>query len=235
MAAIEDVQVNSSVGVDGNSYTTAISNDKLTNDDFLKLLLEEMKMQDPTKPMDSAALMDSQLKMSTIDANNDMSKSLAALTKSYAASSLSNAVGFMGKVVENGTVDSTTGFLNAYKVATIENIDGEVYLNANAQTGFYHNIRTSEEVNGEVVYTNLTYDKNGKIFTKDGNDTGVNAVLLDNGSIKIVDGKYQFVDNNGVEITDTDILNKYEISPMLPVYSDEITQIPVTNITKVHG
>ena len=32
------VQVNSSVGVDGNSYTTSVSNDNLTTDDFLKLM-----------------------------------------------------------------------------------------------------------------------------------------------------------------------------------------------------
>ena len=56
MAELSDVVVNSQTGIDGNSYTTAISNDKLTNDDFLKLLLEEMKMQDPTNPMDSSIL-----------------------------------------------------------------------------------------------------------------------------------------------------------------------------------
>jgi len=233
--AVDNVQVKSSVGADGNSFTTAISNDKLTNDDFLKLLLEEMRMQDPTKPMDSSALMDSQLKMSTIEANNDMSKSLAALTKSYAASSLSNAVGFMGKVVENGTVDEKSGMLNAFKVATVENIDGEVYLNAQSQTGYYHSVRTSKEVDGENVYTNLKYDATGKIFDESGEDTGVNAVILDNGSFQTIDGKYVFQDNDGEVITDADILNKYEISSMLPLYSDKLTQIPVTNITKVHG
>jgi len=233
--AVDSVDVNSAVGVDGNSYTTGISNDKLTNDDFLKLLLEEMRMQDPTKPMDSTALMDSQLKMSTIEANNDMSESLAALTKSYAASSLSNAVGFMGKVIENGTIDDKSGFLNAYKVSTVENIDGEVYLNAQAQTGYYHSIRTSEEVDGKTVYTNLKYDTNGKIFDKDGNDSGVNVLISENGSFTTIDGKYQFVDNDGEAITDEDLLNKYEISSMLPLYSDKLTQIPVTSITKVHG
>ena len=30
-----NIEVNSAVGVDGNTYTTAISNGKLTNDDFL--------------------------------------------------------------------------------------------------------------------------------------------------------------------------------------------------------
>jgi len=232
---VENVEVNSSIGIDGNSYTTAISNDKLTNDDFLKLLLEEMRMQDPTKPMDSTALMDSQLKMSTIEANNDMSISLAALTKSYAASSLSNAVGFMGKVIENGTVDEETGFLNSFKVATVENIDNEIYINAQAQTGYYHSVRTSEEVDGETVYTNLSYDSTGKILDKDGKDTGINAVLLDNGAFQTIDGKYVFQDNDGKVITDEDILNKYEISSALPVYSDKLTKIPVTSITKVHG
>ena len=42
------VEVNSSVGIDGNSYTTAISNDKLSNDDFLKLMIQELTLQDPT-------------------------------------------------------------------------------------------------------------------------------------------------------------------------------------------
>ena len=233
--AVDNVVVNSTTGVDGNSYTTAISNDKLTNDDFLKLLIEEMKMQDPTKPMDSKELMDSQLKMSTIEANDNMSKSLAALTKSYAASSLSNAVGFMGKTVENGSVDQETGRLNSYKVSTVENIDGEVYVNAQVLTGYYQNIRTSQEVDGKTVYTNLTYDKTGKIYDKDGNDTGVNVVLNSDGSLKKSDNKYIFVDNDGKTITDNAITGQYEISVKLPKYSNTTTKIAVDKITKVYG
>ena len=93
---INDVSVNSSVGVDGNSYTTAISNDKLTNNDFLKLLLEEMKQQDPTKPMDSAALMDSQLQMSQIQSNTDMTKAMNDMSLAYTSSALSTAANMIG-------------------------------------------------------------------------------------------------------------------------------------------
>jgi flagellar basal-body rod modification protein FlgD len=128
--ATDDVIVNSSVGMDGNSYTTSISNDKLTNDDFLKLLLEEMKMQDPTKPMDSKELMDSQLQMSQIEANNDMSKAMKELSYSYKTSNLATSASMIDHVIENGATDDT-GAEKAYKVASVKQQDGEVILMAN--------------------------------------------------------------------------------------------------------
>ena len=233
--ATDNIIVNSTTGVDGNSYTTAISNDKLSNNDFLKLLLEEMKMQDPTKPMDSKALMDSQLKMSQIESNKDMSKALESLSSSFKASSLSNAVGFMGKTVANGSIDEETNILNSYKVNTIESINGEIYVNTNKQIGFHHNIRTSKEVDGQTTYVDLTYNNSGKIFDEDGADTGVNIVIEDNGSFKVIDGKYVINDNDGNRITNNDILSKYEISGILPTYSTETSKIPVNSITKVYG
>ena len=57
----DDIKINSSVGIDGNSYTNAISNDQLTNNDFLKLMIQELKLQDPTKPMDSAKMLSTQM------------------------------------------------------------------------------------------------------------------------------------------------------------------------------
>ncbi|PKN14930.1 MAG: hypothetical protein CVU67_03090, partial [Deltaproteobacteria bacterium HGW-Deltaproteobacteria-24] len=58
--AVDNVQVNTVVDASGNTYTSAVSNDKLTNSDFLKLMLEELKLQDPTKPMDSSQMMQNQ-------------------------------------------------------------------------------------------------------------------------------------------------------------------------------
>ena len=65
----DNIQVNSNVGIDGNSYTSAISNDQLTNDDFLKLMIQELKLQDPTKPMDSQKMLSTQMQMSAMNTN----------------------------------------------------------------------------------------------------------------------------------------------------------------------
>jgi len=139
--AVDNVIVNSKVGVDGNSYTASISNDKLTNDDFLKLLLEEMKMQDPTKPMDSKALMDSQLQMSQIEANNDMSKAMKELSYSYKASNLATSASMINHVIEDGQIDDT-GSSKAYKVASVKQENGEVLLVANRISAYDSNTDT---------------------------------------------------------------------------------------------
>ncbi len=155
--AVDNVVVNSSVGVDGNSYTTSISNDKLTNDDFLKLLLEEMKMQDPTEPMDSNALMDSQLQMSQIEANNDMSKAMQELSLAYKSSNLATSASMINHVIEDGQIDDT-GATKSYKVASVKQEDGEVYLMANKITGYDEQTETFtyEEEFTQIPMLNIT-------------------------------------------------------------------------------
>ena len=149
--AVDDVVVNSQTGVDGNSYTTAISNDKLTNDDFLKLLLEELKMQDPTKPMDSTAMMDSQLKMSTIESNRGVSESMTALQSSFAQSALANAAGLINHIVEDGQTNDT-GNPKQYIVSSVEQKDGSTQLIAKEITG------VDEDGNPVLATDNSTID-----------------------------------------------------------------------------
>ena len=127
--------------VQGNAYTTAVSNDKLTNNDFMKLLIEQLKMQDPTKPMDTQAMLDSQLQMSTIQTNLDMANSMKALEKSYGLSSLSTSANLIDHIVEDGTT-SDDGTPNRYKVDTIEK----------KNDGLYANVRSYSVVDGKEVY-----------------------------------------------------------------------------------
>ncbi len=228
MADLSSVEVNSAIGVDGNSYTTAISNDKLTNDDFLKLMLEEMKMQDPTKPMDSAALMDSQLQMSTIEANMAMSESMMALQQSYATTALSTAANIIGNIIEDGSLDDK-GIQKSFKVETVENRDGEIYLNTRQLTGLTDNIIS---VVGDTK-TALDYDSEGYIY--EGTDkTDIRIKMTDEGRFEF-DANTQAIllDLEGNIITDTDITDKYKYNGTSVDYSSEIATIPMNNIQKV--
>jgi len=223
--AVDNVIVNSKTGVDGNSYTQSISNDKLTNNDFLKLLLEELKMQDPTKPMDSNALMDSQLQMSQIEANADMSKSLAALTSSYSTSSLSNAVGLMGQTVQNGEIDEETNLPIEYKIETIENKSGEIYVN----------MRKIESYNSEIYYEGVAikYDQDGNLYDSDNNKMDYHVKIEADGKITMNSSGNFYYDNKNQAVTDRDILNRFSTSPNRPVFAEDLVQRNATSLTKI--
>ena len=226
MAALEDVQVQSSVGVDGNSYTTAVSNDTLTNDDFLKLMLEEMKMQDPTDPMDSSALMDSQLKMSTIQANVDMATAMSTLKSAFANSSLSTAANLVGRVVEDGQ-SGEDGIIKSYKVQTVENIDGELYVNVNEMLGYIDTIyNTTNE-------TFTLYDNNGELYDNEGNGLEIYVKMEDGRFSLDSDGKMVLVDREGDTITDSDIISKYTYGGETIQYSEDLDTLLVSSIQKI--
>jgi len=134
MANIDSVVVKSKSGIDGNTYTTQVINDQLTNEDFLRLFLEELKSQDPTKPMDADKLLDNQLKMNQIQANNDMIASLKTLSQTYKTSLLANAVNFINKTIQSSEIGDGGENLT-YKIASVEQQDGEVILVGKKVTG----------------------------------------------------------------------------------------------------
>jgi flagellar basal-body rod modification protein FlgD len=133
--AVENVSVNSAVDASGNSYTTAISNDKLTNDDFLKLLLEEMKLQDPTKPMDSQRMLDSQLQMSSIETNLTTVEAMKSLQSSFSQMAVANASSLVNRIIENGEM-SDEGIPKQFKISSVELNDGETNLIGYAIEGY---------------------------------------------------------------------------------------------------
>lgn len=224
---VDNVAVKSQTDRNGNSYTSSISNDKLTNKDFLKLLLEELKLQDPTKPVDSKEMLDSQMKMSTIQTNMEMSKSIEALSKSYSSSSLSNVVGLMGKTIENGQIDKDTGIIKSFVVDTIESKNNEMFLNVREQIGFYHDITDGDG-------NTYSYDENGKIYDKNNDTIGINVVLNSDGSLQEKDGKYVMLDDSGNTIKNENLL-KLNISKSMPKYNSNVVSIPIADVKKVYG
>lgn len=226
MATVDDVQVSSSIGIDGNSYTTSISNDTLTNDDFLKLMLEEMKMQDPTEPMDSSQLMDSQLKMSTIQANVDMAAAMAAMQTAYGNSALANASNLIGRVVEDGQINDE-GMIKSYKVLTVESVNGELYVNVNEMVGYIDTLYNPE------LEEYIRYDSNGYLYDSEGEPLEI-AVKMEEGRFVLDESNnITLLDTSGDVITDESITALYQYGGEVIDYDTEIQKLPLGNLQKI--
>ncbi len=213
---------------DGIRYTTKEDPNELSNDDFLTLLLEEMKMQDPTEPMDSQRMMDSQLQMSTIKANTNMADAMASLQTAFSNSVLSTAANLIGNIVENGEYGDD-GLVKSYKVETVENIDGEMYVNTKQLTGLIDNLVSV--VDGTA--TSLNYDTNGYIY-EDGSITDIRIKLTSDGRFDFDENtNIQLINDNDEIITDSEIIDKYQYNGSSIQYSEDITTIAMTSIDKI--
>lgn len=224
--AVDSVVTQSTTGVDGNAYTSSVSNDQLTSKDFLTLMLEQMKQQDPTNPMDSSAMMDSQLKMSTIQSNQAMVSSITALQQAYATSALATSANMIGHVVGDGSTDDS-GLLKSYKVETIKNTDGELYADVRQITGTADGLMNSETNNLAL------YDADGYIY--DGETKTNYRVALDNDGRFTYndDGSIKIVDTNNEVVTDEAITSKYVYAGSSALYADNTVSIPLANIQEV--
>lgn len=133
--AVDNATVSTAKAANGTTYTTAISNDKLTNQDFLKLMIEELKMQDPTKPMDSQSMLNSQMQMSSIETNLSLVNAMTAMQTAFTQSNLSNASNLIGNIVEDGTYN-TSGTKKQYEVTSVALNNGAVELNSYEITAY---------------------------------------------------------------------------------------------------
>ena len=218
---------NSVTGTDsyGNKYTQSVSNDSLTTNDFLKLMIEELKLQDPTKPMDSAKMLSTQMQMSTLNANMEMIKALQSIQTAFSQSSLSTATGVIGKNVENGSTRSD-GSLKPFTIESIENIDGEIQVVAREWLYLHNGIAYKD---GDEVKA-AEYDEVGNLYNEKGEKTGQTIVLESLGKPLVKDGKLVVKDADGNEVAD----HKYVASGKSNVVvSSETTTFPFSSITKI--
>jgi flagellar basal-body rod modification protein FlgD len=223
-------EVNSANGVTGtdsfgNKYTQSISNDSLTTNDFLKLMIEELKLQDPTKPMDSAKMLSTQMQMSTLNANMEMIKALQSIQTAFNQSSLSTATGVIGKNVENGSTRSD-GSLKPFTIESIENIDGQI-MAVGREWLYMHNGIAFKD--GDDIKA-AEYDEVGNLYNEKGEKTGQTIVLESLGKPLVKDGKLVVKDADGNEVAD----HKYVASGKSNVVvSSETTTFPFSSITKI--
>ncbi len=220
----DNIQVNTTTGVDGNSYTNSISNDQLTNEDFLNLMIQELKLQDPTKPMDSQQMLATQMQMSTIETNQQTIAAMQSLQTAFNQTALSNAANIIGKNIEDGNINES-GVNKAYTVRSVETIDGEIQVTAQEILYLEDKIITNEE-----NPTSIDYNVNGEIIDSDGNLTG-DKIALSNPGQPLIDenGELVVLNENNEQIEHNYVLAGVSGA----VYSNELTNIPFTTISKV--
>lgn len=131
----------------GNNAATASSstavNPKgvLGKDDFLKLLLLELKYQDPTSPMDSEKILTQTSQLATLESSSNTNKALETLAASLSASMQLSGISAIGKIADTGS--------NAVALTKGQNVDFQLYFPDDVTTG---NINIMD-VDGKVLRT----------------------------------------------------------------------------------
>lgn len=233
----------------GNTVTSAVSNDKLTSSDFIKLMLTELKLQDPTKAVDSTQMLNTQLQLSSLDASTATVKAMTALQSTFEQSALSSSASLIGNVIENGTTDSN-GNANQFKVSSVSMKDGTINLTAYALNNYYDvyyfgetsnssDVVNSSNENGTITLTNSdgnsysysTYNKTyADLATEISKSSGVTASMVQNSSgnyqmvVSVSKGSSTLAQNNSNLSYTKDNTTSYSTTPTTIAYSD-ITKV----------
>ena len=132
----------------GNNAATAASSSTAVNpkgvlgkDDFLKLLLLELKYQDPTSPMDSEKILTQTSQLATLESSSNTNKALETLAASLSASMQLSGISAIGKIADTGS--------NAVALTKGQNVDFQLYFPDDVTTG---NINIMD-VDGKVLRT----------------------------------------------------------------------------------
>lgn len=102
----------------------------INNDDFMKLLLAQLKNQDPMKPMDSNEMMGQIAQLNSLNTLMEIKSSLEDLNKSQSMNLATNMIGKTIKAVIGSNEDTTivTGIVSSM---TMEN--GKAYVQVDGQ------------------------------------------------------------------------------------------------------
>lgn len=77
-----------------------VGENTLSKDDFMKIFLAQMKMQDPMKPYDSSSMLQQMSQFTSLSATEELKKTIEGLNLSLGKSQELSAVGLVGKQVQ---------------------------------------------------------------------------------------------------------------------------------------
>ncbi len=250
MSTTSSITTSTSTDVYGNSYTTAVSNDELQSEDFITLMITQLKLQDPTNPVDSDSMLDTQLQLSNLEASTATVTAMEALQSTFEQSALSSSAAIIGNIVETGDTDDE-GNTKQYKIASVSMTDGEIVLNAYELTNYYDvyyfdevesnsTIVDSDDENSTITLTNSegnsysfsTYNKSYEELASEISQTsGITASIAQNST-----GNYQLVVSvsNGSSTVSQNSSNLAYTKDSATAYSSEPETIAYSSITKIY-
>lgn len=250
MSTTSSITATTSTDAYGNTYTTSVADEGLESEDFLTLMLTELSMQDPTDPVDSSSMLDTQLQLSTLEANIAMTETMESLQSSFEQTALSNSATLIGNIIENGNTDDE-GNLVQYMVSSVQGADGEITLTAYEITGYYDVYYVDETSSAEDVldsssssdtisitnsddetYEFETYNKTYEELAAEISEIdGMTATIVENAS-----GNYQLVisiANGSSSISQNGIALSYS-EDNATSYNSEAEEISFTTVTGIY-
>lgn len=159
--AITSTGLNAAYATDPQTLKDVKDKSKLGSDDFMTLLLAELKYQDPTKPTDTESILTQTSQLSSLEATDKTTKLLEELSASFSSSNNFNSISAIGKMADLGS--------NAVLLNEGSNVDFEMYYPLDVQSG---EIQITD-VNGNVLKT-MDVGTNSKgvyNFSWDGTDS----------------------------------------------------------------
>lgn len=124
------------IGVIGSQPSTVTSGAGINQEDFLKILLTQLRFQDPLKPVDNQEFVAQLAQFSALEINRQQSEKVDSL---LSIQSSSQSIGVLGRTVEVATENgSAAGTVLAVSFAT-----GEPRLTVKTSTATLVDVRPS--------------------------------------------------------------------------------------------
>lgn len=250
MSTTSSVTTSSTTDAYGNTVTSAVSNDELQSEDFITLMLTQLKLQDPTSTVDSSTMMETQLQLASLEASTATVTAMEALQSTFEQSALSSSASLIGNIVENGDTDDE-GNNKQYRISSVSMNDGEISLTAYELTGYYDVYYFDEVSSGSDVIDSTNEDSSMTLTNSDGNSysfstynktydelaaeisetSGMTSSVVQNSS-----GNYQLVvsiSNGSSSLSQNNLALAYS-EDTATAYGSEAKTISYNNITKIY-